>query len=168
MPVRFSRATRLISSVFFCTLRNRGRQLDMMSSTSATSATTKPAVTAESVQLLPRILITAHTAMIGAFMSICRPIATIIWIWVMSLVVRVMRLGTEKVCISSLPASITWWNRSRRTEKLKPAAVRADRYPQPTASTALHSVHSSISPPTDRMSPVLLPGVLMSLVSSVI
>ena len=50
----------------------------MMSSTSVTSATTKPAVTAESVQLLPRI--TAHTAMIGAFMSICRPIATIIWI----------------------------------------------------------------------------------------
>ena len=77
------------------------------------------------------------------------------------MVVRVMRLGTEKVCISSLPASITWWNRSRRTEKLKPAAVRADRYPQPTASTALHSVHSSISPPTDRISPVLLPGVLL-------
>ena len=50
---------------------------------------------------------TAQTAMIGAFMSICRPMATIIWIWVISLVVRVMRLGTENACISSLPASIT-------------------------------------------------------------
>ena len=39
---------------------------------------------------------TAQTAMIGAFMSICRPMATIIWIWVISLVVLVMRLGTEK------------------------------------------------------------------------
>ena len=79
----------------------------MMSSTTVHSATTKPAVTTESSQLLPRILMTAQTAMIGAFMSICRPMATIIWIWVISLVVRVMRLGTEKACISSLPASIT-------------------------------------------------------------
>ena len=50
----------------------------MMSSTITTIATTTPPVTAESVQLLPRILITAHTAMMGAFMSICRPMATII------------------------------------------------------------------------------------------
>ena len=79
----------------------------MMSSTITTMATTKPPVTAESVQLFPRILMMAQTAMIGVFMSICRPIATIIWIWVISLVVLVMRLGTEKDCISSLPASMT-------------------------------------------------------------
>ena len=41
--------------------------------------------------------------MIGALIIICNPIATIIWICVMSFVVRVMRLGTEKPCISSLP-----------------------------------------------------------------
>ena len=97
----------------------------MISSTTATITTTKPPVTA--VQLLPRILMMAQTAMIGAFMSICRPMATTIWIWVMSLVVLVMRLGTEKDCISSLPASMTWWNRSARTEKLKPEAVFAAR-----------------------------------------
>ena len=105
--------------------------------------------------------------MMGAFMSICRPMATIIWICVMSLVVLVIRLGTEKDCISSLPASMTWWNRSARTEKLKPEAVFAARYPQPTARTALASVHRSISPPTDKISAVTLPGVLMSVVSRV-
>ena len=76
---------------------------------------TKAAVTADSSQLLPRILMMAHTAMMGDLMTICRPMATIIWIWVMSLVVRVMRLGTENACISSLPTSITWWNSLART-----------------------------------------------------
>ena len=38
----------------------------------------KAAVTAESSQLLPRILMTAQTAIIGAFIIICSPIATII------------------------------------------------------------------------------------------
>ena len=165
MPVRFSRATRLILSVSFWTSRKRGRQVDMMASTITHSATTKPAVTAESSQLLPRILITAQTAMIGALMSICRPMATIIWICVMSLVVRVMRLGTEKSCISSLPTSITWWNSCSRTVKLKPDAVLAARKPQPTASTALASVQPSICAPTLRMSAVALPGVLIRVVS---
>ena len=53
-------------------------QVPMIISTVVHSTTTKPAVTADSSQLLPRILITAQTAMIGALMSICRPMAMII------------------------------------------------------------------------------------------
>ena len=71
------------------------------------STTTNAAVTALSSQLLPRILMIAQTAMIGALIIIWSPMARIIWICVMSLVVRVMRLGTEKSCISSLPMSMT-------------------------------------------------------------
>ena len=168
MPVRFSRATRLIWSVVFCTSRNRGRQLAMMASTVPHRTTTNAAVTADSSQLLPRILITAQTAMIGALIIICNPIATIIWICVMSFVVRVMRLGTEKPCISSLPQAITWWNSFSRTVKLKPEAHFAARKPQPMESTALPSVTSSICTPTFQMSPLVLPGVLMSVVSCVI
>ena len=54
----------------------------MMTAIMASKAMTNPAVMAESVQLLLTILITAHTAMIGDLIIICRPIATSIWIWV--------------------------------------------------------------------------------------
>ena len=168
MPVRFSRATRLIWSVIFCTRRKRGRQLAMIAMTEPQMTTTNAAVTAESSQLLPRILTMAQIAMIGALSIICRPMATIIWICVMSFVVRVMRLGTEKPCISSLPQAITWWNSFSRTVKLKPEAHFAARKPQPIESTALPSVTSSICTPTFQMSPLVLPGVLMSVVSCVI
>ena len=78
MPVRFSRATRLILSVIFCTRRKRGMQEPIMSSTVVNSTTTNAAVTAESSQLLPRILMIAHTAMMGALIIIWRPMAMII------------------------------------------------------------------------------------------
>ena len=84
----------------------------------------------------------------------------------MSFVVLVMRLATEKSCISSLPMSITWRKSFSRTAKLKPDAALAARYPQPTASTALASVQPSIFTPTDRISSVA-PDVLMSVVRSV-
>ena len=138
-----------------------------MTSTVVQRTTTNAAVTADSSQLLPKILMTAQTAMIGALMSICRPMAMIIWIWVMSLVVRVMRLGMEKSCISSLPASITWWKSFSRTVKLKPDAVFADKKPQPMANTALTAVQPSILSPTTTISPVV-PEVLIRVVSSVI
>ena len=84
----------------------------------------------------------------------------------MSLVVLVIRLGTEKSCISSLPTSMTWWNSFSRTVKLKPEAVFAARKPHTTASAALTAVQPSIFRPTLRMSDVP-PEVLISVVSSV-
>ena len=59
-------------------MRKRGRQTDMIASTDAQITTTNAAVTADSSRLLPRILMIAHTAMIGDLMSICRPMDTII------------------------------------------------------------------------------------------
>ena len=65
-------------SVSFCTMRKRGMQVAMTATTVAQITTTNAAVTADSSQLLPSILITPHTAIMGAFIIICRPIATII------------------------------------------------------------------------------------------
>ena len=87
-------------SVNFCTRRTRGTITAMTIAIMASSATTKPAVITDSVQLLLMIFMTAQIAMIGDLIIICRPIATSIWICVMSFVVRLIRLGTENCCIS--------------------------------------------------------------------
>ena len=50
----------------------------IMSSNVVNSTTTNAAVTAESSQLLPRILMIAHTAMMGALIIIWRPMAMVI------------------------------------------------------------------------------------------
>ena len=89
----------------FCTRRNRGTTTPMMTAIITSRAATNPAVIAERVQLLPTILMMAHTAMTGDLIRICRPMAVSICTWVMSLVVRLMRLGTEKVIISCWPKS---------------------------------------------------------------
>ena len=68
----------MILSVSFCTMRKRGRQTDMIASTDAQINTTNAAVTADSSRLLPRILMIAHTAMMGALIIIWRPMAMII------------------------------------------------------------------------------------------
>ena len=47
--------------------------------------------------------------------------------WVMSLVVRLMRLGTEKAIISCWPKSAILRNTASRMEKLNPAATLAVR-----------------------------------------
>ena len=69
----------------------------------------------------------AHTAMMGDLIRICRPMAVSICTWVMSLVVRLMRLGTEKAIISCWPKSAILRNTASRTEKLNPAATLAVR-----------------------------------------
>ena len=94
---------------------------------SAQMTTTNPAVTIDSSQLLPSIFMTAHTAIIGDFIIICSPIATIIWSWVMSFVVRVMRLGTEICPSSRWENDMTLSKTHLRTVKLNPAAVFAAR-----------------------------------------
>lgn len=67
-------------------------------------------VITDSVQLLLTILMTAHTAMTGALIMVCMPMATNIWICVISFVVRLIRLGTENSSISFWPKSATFWN----------------------------------------------------------
>ena len=116
MPFRFSRATRFRRSVSFCTRRKRGATMPMISAIIASSASTKPAVMAESVQLLFTILMMAQTAMIGALMRICRPMDVSVCTCVMSFVVRLMRLGTEKAIISCWPKSAILLKTASRME----------------------------------------------------
>ena len=116
MPVRFSLEIRLMLSVSLWTLRTLGRTMMMIKAITARRAATNPAVMAERVQLFPIIFTMAQTAMMGERTMIWSPMATSIWIWVMSLVFLVIRLGTENRCISSWPKSATLLNTSSRRQ----------------------------------------------------
>ena len=70
MPVRFSRVTRLMSSISRCTRLTRGSTMTTMRIIITSRAATKPAVMTDRVQLLLTILMTAHTAITGALMRI--------------------------------------------------------------------------------------------------
>ena len=85
----------------------------------------------------------------------------------MSLVVLVIRLGTEKSFISVFEKSVTRRKSFSLTAKLNPEAVLAARYPQITAKTALTRVQPSILSPTFQISSVA-PEVLIKVVSLVI
>ncbi len=103
----------------------RGTTRIMTTSITSSSATTKAAVITDSSQLLSIILSTAHTAIIGALMMSCRPIAMTICTCVMSLVVRFIKLGTEKLIISCWPKSAILLNTRSRIVSAKPAATFA-------------------------------------------
>ncbi len=125
MPVRFSRATRLMSSVRRCIALNFGITSAMRMPTAHSSTTTAMPVVSVHSKPSPAILHTAHTAMIGDLMSICRPIVMNIWICVTSFVERVMRLAVEKRCISDGPNDSTLRNSSERRRWPNDAATRA-------------------------------------------
>ena len=69
--------------------------------TASSTATAMPVANVHSKPLFA-ILHTAHTAMIGALISIIRPMVTNIWICVMSFVERVMSDAVEKRFISDI------------------------------------------------------------------
>lgn len=81
MPVRFSRASRLMWSVSLCTRQNREITVSMIATIISSRAATNPAVMAERVRLLLTILMMAHIAMMGDLMRICRPMDTSICTW---------------------------------------------------------------------------------------
>ena len=74
MPVRFSRVTRLMSSVSCCIALNFGMTMAIMMTMAASRITTAIPVASVHSKPSPAILHTAQTAMIGALMSICKPI----------------------------------------------------------------------------------------------
>lgn len=113
-----------------------------------TIATTARAVTMVHSQFLSRIFITAQTAMMGALIMIIRPMAVVIWICVMSLVERVMRLEVENLFISSSENDWTLaYSRSlRRLEN--DVAIQAASPPTMIETTRLPNAQSSIIPPS--------------------
>ena len=134
--------------------------------TAHSSTTTAMPVVSVHSNPSPAILHTAHTAMIGDLMSICRPIVMNIWICVTSFVERVMRLAVEKRCISDGPNDSTLRNSSERRRWPNEAATRAAKYPVMTAQTSEPNETSSILPPEIQMSRIWLPGVSTSRVIS--
>lgn len=76
-----------------------------------------------------------------------RPMVTTICIWVMSLVVRVMRLAVEKWSNSWLVKRETFENTSPRRVRAAPAPTREASRPTRMLDTAPTSETSSILPP---------------------
>ena len=74
MPVRFSRVTRLMSSVSCCIALNFGMTSTMSTAIEMMRIATAMPVASVHSKPSPAILHTAQTAMIGALMSICKPI----------------------------------------------------------------------------------------------
>ena len=102
IPVRFSLDVWFRLSVSFCIILNFGKATSTSISIIIRSIPTAPAVMTLHSKPLPYIFIIAHTAIMGAFISICIPIAISIWTWVISFVVLVIKLLVEKFLISSI------------------------------------------------------------------
>ena len=92
------------------------------------------------------------------------PIAVVIWICVMSLVERVMRLEVENLFISSRENDCTLaYSRSlRRLEK--DVAIHAARPPTTIETTRLPNAHRSIIPPSLYTTSMSVSGLTISVV----
>ena len=91
-----------------------------------------------------------------------------IWIWVTSLVERVMRLAVEKRPISSMEKDCTLENSRPLRVAPRVAAMRAAQMAVTTEAARLPREHSSIIPPAERISPMVLPAVWTRVVISAI
>ena len=112
-------------SVSPCMALNFGMTSAMRITTATSRITTAMAVATVHSKPSPAILQTAHTAMIGDLTMSCRPMVMNIWICVMSLVERVMRLAVENLLISAGPKDSTLRNSSERRRWPKLEATRA-------------------------------------------
>ena len=127
--------------------------------------TTAIAVAIDHSQFLSRILVIAHTAIMGARIITCNPMATVICICDMSLVERVIRLDVEKLFISSSEKDCTLSNSSSRSLFERDVAIHADMQPTATDSSRLPNAHASIIRPSEYTTSMLAPsGLTISVV----
>ena len=105
----------------------RGMATTIMTPSIVHRTMTATAVAVVHSQALPEILMTAHTARMGALTTACMPMAITPWIWVTSLVTRLIRLGAENRPTSASEKAREWSKISSRRERARPAAVRAAR-----------------------------------------
>ena len=123
MPVICSRRMRLMSSMRSCMTRNVGtiRKMTLpMQNSSTGMATARIHV---SLRSACRAMIVPPTMVMGAAINMVQVICTRIWIWLTSLVTRVIRLGAPKWATSRAEKSVTWWKRPARTSRPKPIAA---------------------------------------------
>ena len=137
----------------------------MMATAPMTSTSDTPVAAVHSTPL-PAILAIAHTAMIGDCTSMSRPMVRNIWIWVTSLVERVIRLAVEKRFSSSGPKDSTRRNCMERRRWVKDAETRAVMKPTATVVSMAPSATASILPPATHTSCISLFGVSTSRVMS--
>ena len=144
IPDRFSLVTELILSISSCTTLNLGITMAIIIPIVINSTSTAMAVTILHSILLPNILVIAHTAVTGALIISCIPIAISISIWVISFVVLVIRLLVENFLMSSALKFSTFLNTFSLVLSEKEAAIKEAKYPTITADTRLPKAHKSI------------------------
>ena len=123
------------------------------------NAPTATAVVVVHCQLLPEIFTIAQTAKIGALISTCRPITTIVWICVISFVERVIKLAVENLLISAIENDSTLLNSIERKRAVNDAAMRAAKKPTTNDATKLPNAQRSIKPPASQIWLIVLPSV---------
>ena len=125
MPVRCSLMILFSLSVIPCTFLNLGTANISDDASITTSMNTAAAVAADHCQLFPDIFITAHTASIGALIIACSPMDTNVCTWVISLVVRFIRLAVENLFISAIEKDSVLSKTSPLSVFASPAATMA-------------------------------------------
>ena len=125
MPVICSRRTRLTSSMRSCINRNCGTIRHTTSPMLTTSTGTLTSSSPESATSSRSAMTTPPTIVIGAATSSVQVMRTRSCTCCTSLVIRVISDGAPKPPTSRAEKSVTRWNRSRRTSRPKPMAVRA-------------------------------------------
>ena len=110
IPVKFSLVTPFNLSINFWTFLNLGSTITISTIITANNITTAAPVIALHCQLLFNIFVTAHIAVIGAFINNCNPIAINISICVTSFVVLVIKLLVENPFTSCIDKFSTFSN----------------------------------------------------------
>ena len=147
MPSRFSRVLRLTASVNHCTLRYLMPAKWRVANIMTASTAIPPAVTAVHSMEEWEILMSPQTAMIGALMTACSPLAMKFCTWVTSLVERVMRLAAVKRLMSSTERDCTVSNSIRRMFLPARADTLASTNPAAKDTSRLPKARMSISVP---------------------
>ena len=159
IPVIFSLVTEFNLSISPWTILNLGITIIIKIVIVVIRINTATAVAILHSRLFPNILVTAHTAVIGAFIISWSPIAINISNWVISLVVLVIRLLVEKFFILLVSRLSTFLKILSLILNENDAAIFDIKYPTITALDKLPKAHKSIYVPSRKISFISAPLV---------
>ena len=150
-PLRNSRVTWLMRSIFFCMDMNSGVAREITRPMKAPMMGIATRMTVESVTLRRSAMMTPPMAIIGAMSTTLSIISTTICTCCTSLVVRVMSDGAPKRLTS---ACENFWTRRKsapRVSRPSDMEVLEPKYTEAMAASAETSVTASMMAPTWRM-----------------
>ncbi len=130
----------------------RGRATEDTATTVTTRAGTERSTTREREGLEVKAMVTPPTIIRGARMRMRKAIMMNIWTWLMSLVVRVMRVAVPKDSNSVRERAAVLRNTAPRRSRPKPMETWELKIPLLTAQSTPKRAKSSISAPVRRMS----------------